>query len=422
MNYKLLFLTISLFTSQLAAEDTNYKAVCIVPIANLFGKGIHEKYPTLNAESIKELYTFTQSPINNSDCLRIHQMLFHEIGTVVEQVGNEVRILIDNIFYDNNLWDGKQSSYWTLEEYLVPVETIDKKDLLPIQLDYKNLETFQPEEATIFTLTEPFKDQITDITYSVRTRFVILNVTAEVVTVARYNNHTNFMESVEIPKKYGVINKSLNEEEAAENVCGLLKKWAQKQEAFATLLGGCSGTAYVKPGKAELQTYQCGEQINFKAYCNSGIQAPYSGFDCPGLIMSACQIFHIPFCAKNTTTAFRYLRPLDQSQDSLEIGDMIMVKGYLGMIVDLEKGLIAEARGNTFHEGTIRVTHLRNTFLGINTYKELLSKYFAKDSLTLIDKQGAGILTMPFTLLKFSSIFEPHTWNSPRHLFNWSVN
>lgn len=422
MNYKLLFLTISLFTSQLTAEDTNYQAVCIVPVANLFGEGMHQKYPMLSSEAIAQLYTFTQAPVNNSDCLRIHQLLFHETVTVTQELENEVCIQLHNVFHDNNFWDGKQSTYWTLKEYVIPVESIENADLLPIQFDYKNLETFEPVEDTIFTLTEPFKDPLTNATYSVRTRFVILNQTEKTVIVARYNAETYSMEPLEIGKKYGVLNAQLTPEKAAQAVVGLLKGWTQKKETFATLLGGCSGTATVKPSQAAITEYTCTDQIAFKAHCNQNIAAPYSGFDCPGLIMSACQIFNIPFCAKNTLTAFRYLRPFDQSQDSLEIGDMIMTKGYLGMIVDLQKNLIVEARNNTFHEGTIRVTPLKNTFLGINTYQELLNKYFAKDSLTLIDKDGNGLLTLPFTILKFNSIFDPYIWKSPRNIFNWSVN
>jgi hypothetical protein len=422
MNYKLLFLTISLFTSQLAAEDTNYKAVCIVPVANLFGEAMHQKYPILSSKAIAELYTFTQAPVNNSDCLRIHQLLFHETVTVTKELENEVCIQIHNIFHDNNFWDGKQSTYWTLKEYLIPVESIENAHLLPIQFDYTNLETFEPQEKSIFTLTEPFKDLLTNETYSVRTRFVILNATEEIVTVARYNQQTNTLEQLEIPTKYGVTNQQLTPEKAAQAVVGLLKNWAQKKEMFATLLGGCSGTTIIKPGQAAITEYTCTDQIAFKAYCNQQVSAPYSGFDAPGLIMSACQIFHVPFCAKNTVTTLRYLRPFNESQDSLEVGDMIMTKGYLGMIVDIEKKLIVEARSNTFHDGTIRITSLKNTFSGVNTYQELLNKYLAKDSLTLTDKHGNGILTLPFTILKFNSIFDPYIWRSPQNLFNWSVN
>ncbi|MFS8507419.1 MAG: hypothetical protein LVQ75_05045 [Candidatus Babeliales bacterium] len=51
-----------------------------------------------------------------------------------------------------------------------------------------------------------------------------------------------------------------------------------------------------------------------------------------------------------------------------------------------------------------------------------MNKYLAKDSLTLTDKHGNGILTLPFTILKFNSIFDPYIWRSPQNLFNWSVN
>lgn len=418
MNYHSLLLIVSFFCNTLIS----YQAVCIVPIANLFGQAMHQKYPMLSSDAIAQLYTFTQAPVNNSDCLRIHQLLFHETVTVTQELENEVCIQIHNVFHDNNFWDGKQSTYWTLKEYLVPLESVSNNHLLPIQLDYTTLETFEPVENTIFTLKEPFKDSLTNKTYSVRTRFVILNRTAEIVTVARYNQKTNALEPLEIPTEYGVINQQLTPENPVQAVVGLLKQWTHKKEMFATLLGGCSGTATIKPGQAAITDYGCADQIAFKAYCNQQISAPYSGFDSPGLIMSACQIFHVPFCAKNTLTAFRYLRPFDQSQDALEIGDMVMTKGYLGMIVDLQRNLIVEARSNTFHDGTIRVTSLKNTFSGVNTYQELLNRYLAKDSLTLTDKHGNGILTLPFTILKFNSIFDPYIWESPRNLFNWSVN
>jgi hypothetical protein len=415
MNYQSLFLALSFFCNALIG----YQAVCIVPVANLFGQAVHHKYPLLSEQNIQELYLFTQAPVNNSDCLRVHQLLFNEIVTVIQELENEVCITVHNVFHDNDFWNGKQSTYWTLKEYLQPLKVIQDQHLLPQQFDYENLETFEPQEQTVFTLKQPFQDPLTLVTYSVRTRFILFNQTVTTVTVARYNSITQSFDALEIPKTVGIINSALKSEEAAKAVVGLLKEWTQKKEVFPTLLGGCSGTNYVKPAKAELCTYEFTAQITFKAYCNQDLQAPYAGFDSPGLIMSACQIFNVPFCAKNTTTTFRYLRPFNESQDILEVGDMVMTKGYLGIIVDLQKNLIVEARSNTFHDGTIRVTALKNTFLGINTYQELLDKYLAKDSLTLMDKKSAGIVTLPFTILKFNSIFDPNVWASPRHFFNW---
>jgi hypothetical protein len=413
MNKKFLLLCLIWFKT---AQTELYKAVCTLPVANLFHPALHEKYPKASEEQIEELYEyFPIATVNNKDCLRIHQLLFHEVVSVIQEWNNEVCVKINNVFYHNSLLAGKQDTFWTLKKYITPLEFIPDQELIPKPLDYNNPASFEPAEKTIFTLVEPFFDTKTNTTYSVRTRFTLLEIGTKKVTVACYEPEINQIEPLVIPKEYGVINKLTDNNTKISSMVNLLMSWAQKEHPFPSARGGCSAKERTSGKKYQVSQLELPDGQTIQTYERHECTAPFAGFDAIGAIMSACQIFHIPFCAKNTKTVGRYLPFLNPDFEELEVGDIILSKGYAGIIADLEKNLIIEARGYTYHDGTLRMVPLAKSFKGIRTTTELFNSFKDKKLLTLIDNLQNGMVTFPFVIVKTKALFEQSVWNFPHN-------
>jgi hypothetical protein len=415
---KKLFLSLAALVYATTLSATYYKAVCTVPVANLFHPSLQERYPEAAPDELEYLYErFPMGVLNNKDCLRLHQLIFHEVVTVIEEWGNEVCIKIKNTFYHNRPWTRQETTYWTLKKYVTPVAQIDDAQQLPTPLNYQDPKTFSPEEQTIFTLKEPFFDSKTDQLYSVRTRFSIIEQNTKTVTVARYHPKDNTMRPLTIAKKYGVLNKQLSPHKSVQSILSLLLKWADSEKTFPCIRGGCSGREYVTPGQYEESSCELPDKKVIGTFERDECQAPYAGFDMPGLIFSACQVYHAPYCAKNTLTASRYLRPMDHKKELIECGDIILTVGYAGIVANLEENLIIEARGHKFNTGTLRVVPLWQTFKGIKSYGQLVERHSKGRTISLLDQNGNSFVTIPFTILKLKSIFEKDVWKKAHSLF-----
>lgn len=391
-----------------------YDAICTVPVANLFHPALHEQYPDATENQIEWLYqNFPLSTVNNSDCLRIHQLLLHEVVSVLAEIGNEACVQIHNVFYHNSLLSGKEYTFWVLKSAITPIANITNLDMIPAPLNYKNPASFYPNEKTIFTLIEPYYDQELHQTYSVRTRFTILEVNKNKVTVARFNPANKSFEPFSLEKKYGVINENLTHAKKIENMLNLLVQWATTEKPFPSARGGCSAKEHVDPDNYFIDQFELPNGKTIEIYERPECEPVFAGFDSIGLIMSACQIYHIPFCAKNTKTAGRYLPLFNTDFDTLEAGDLVLAKGYAGIIIDPKNHLIVEARGHTYHDGTIRLVPFAKTFKNARSTAELLEKYKDKTPLIFLDKQQKGMISTPFIIVKLNTLFDQPTWQRP---------
>ncbi len=394
-------------------------AICTVPIANLFHPSLQEQYPETLPEEIEYLYEhFPMGVLNQRDCLRIHQLLFHETVQILEERGPEVCIQISNVFYHNRPWTRKETTYWTLKKYIQPITEINYAQFLPTPLNYQHISSFTGrKENTFFTLTKPFYDEETDSLYSVRTRFLLSDQTEDTVTIFRYHPTRNAVLEITIDKQYGVINKKLSQKETINAIVDLLCEWTERDCRFPCIRGGCSGREYITPSSYQEGSCELPNKRVIGTFERDQCAAPYAGFDMPGLIMSACQIYHAPYCAKNTVTANRYLKPLDPEKDLLERGDIILVKGYAGVVADLENNEMIQARGHIFGDGTISKKPIHKIFKGITTYGQLMAQFREGKSVTLIDQNGSGFLNSHLNIIKLKSIFEKGIWNKPRNPF-----
>lgn len=396
MHYLKFFITLFL-TNNLYS---NYEALCTVPVANLFDPCFHTRFPELSDQEIKNWYhNHPLATVNKKDCFRIHQILFNEQVTILEECGIEVKITIKNAFYQNSFYKPKVSTYWTLKEYLTPLTEIDRTDLIPAPLNYKNKNSFKPAPETVFTLTQPTHS------YSVRTRFAILETSKKTVTVAAYNPETNQTEQLVLDRSCGIINQQLSHDEQIAGMIQLLINWSTQKQVAPFARGGCSLYQKVTPEKYTTAFIQSPENTLMPIYYRQEQDPVYTGFDMPGMVLSACHIMHIPYCFKNSVTVQRSLRHFNPEHDTLEAGDLIVCHGYVGVVVNPQENTIIECRGYQYHEGSARCVQLSETFSGIADYNQLLELHAQKRPLTFIDNHGVQFLTTHFSVLKLKSVF-----------------
>lgn len=95
---------------------------------------------------------------------------------------------------------------------------------------------------------------------------------------------------------------------------------------------------------------------------------PQHGFDCSGLVLRAAQIAGFNYFCKNTTTIGLELSECD---NPLEEGDLILVKGHVMVITNLQNNTLIDAFSYSNSYGCVREIALSDAFEGLTTYDEL---------------------------------------------------
>ena len=391
------------------------KAVISVPIADLVGQPMADLLCTITPND-----AYAAIPIcggatpSDYACPRLHQLLYNDIVTVEKYHKNEACIRIAHTFYITQSSCMPQTCYWTLTKNITLLDTITTQGIaiehLPEQIHFSDRQSKAFTNKNIITLTQPHYDKTLDTTFSVGTRFVRAPHTKKrntYITVFATDYTTMHEHRIKIPTyKCMIFDENKTKKERIADYVNLLKKWAhQKNGSIAYVWGGTSFMSTINKPFTEVFQTKDGKTYSFYQH-EDDTSSPKNGFDCSGLITRATQICAIPYFCKNTTTIAHCLKPLTK-ETALSEGDLILIKGHVMVVSDIQKNLLIEARSYGHGYGKLHEIPLNKVFEGINTYQDLLEVYFSKKPIKRKDIQGMARDTFAnVQLLSMESVWE----------------
>jgi hypothetical protein len=374
---------------------TAYKAVVIESVVNLIGQSMCSFYPTTRIDLAYKKIPLCSGKINRwISCPRLHQVLFNEIVDVIDTVRDEVKVRIPTLLYITMRDKKPQDEYWGPRTAFVPLSEVSVCNgisAVPLPVDYHHPRAMAP---TVVTLTLPYHDSQTGLTFSAGTRFVYQQKKQDTkkrkhISVICYNPRICAVCTVRIPRSQCIVSADIDtRKKQREHFVNIIKQWAHMSSGYIPYVwGGCSFVQTKSgPFKEKVRTRD-GVKTSYFSY-GKNMHRPYTGLDCSGLVSRAAQIAGLPYFYKNSYTAVEYMKPLKQGEH-VQVGDLIWVPGHLIVISDIEQHLLIEARSYFSGYGRVHELPLNKVFHGINTYQELEQAYFKKSSIKRMDKSGA---------------------------------
>lgn len=373
-----------------------YKAFVIVPVADLFGQaGL--------APLKSDTSSLPISGIASNGCSRIHQIIFNETVTVLEERDHEIRISIPNIFFEQPESETRFTEYWTYKQAVIAQKSLHQQNislsLFPEPIDF----TLQSKSSQkVVTLLFPYYEPTTQQTYSAGSRFVVNKIKNKAIIAYAYYAKKEKICSIKIPLHLCLVEEPKEPKDKIALFASLVQQWAERQNGFIPYVrGGCSFTmlcqnddiikkenAYYRPTYPHL---------------------PAPGFDCTGIIARATQICGIPYYFKNSTTLVKYLRSLEK-EEAIENGDIIWIDGHTIIIADSAKNLCVEARGYDHGFGKIHALPIGKLFANLEQLEDVKNAMFYGKSVIRLDSSGNHAQIMPvIKILKLSSV-----WNQQK--------
>lgn len=376
---------------------TSQKAVICVPIADLLGQPITTIFPDLPAEQSYNSIGMCATQITSLiSCPRLHQLLYNDIIDVIKETEDEVCIQIPHAYYLTSSSTVPQNHYWTLKKNICNLDHISRSSIdpssLPNSIDFADTNHTALYNPDTVTLTEPYYHSKLKIIFSAGTRFTKtttpIKKRASTIEVFIIDYPRMKQQTLKLPLTKCMIHNdhTTKEQRITDFVC-LLKKWAHCKKGHIPYVWG--GTSFSQPihGKfKEITKTSSRGDYSFYDYEKNNRQ-PKNGFDCSGLILRAAQICGIPYFCKNTTTIAQCLPPLT-SNDKLNTGDLILIKGHVMIVSDIAKNLLLEARAYGHGYGKLHEIPLNQVFDGIETYNDLWNAYHEKKVIKRKDKEG----------------------------------
>lgn len=373
---------------------STYQAVVIAPVVDLFG----EPLGTVDARTIPvcggQLNPFIA-------CKRTHQLLFHELVDVLEEADQWLRIAIPTVYYLVN--NTPCNIYWAEKKYFLPLETIRKHNTLPTPYTMK-----APDQATIFTLTEPHYDKKRNFSFSVGTRFIAAkpHQKRKKITVWALNPQKKTVETMVLPahKCYYATQKTVDDR--INDFVAIVRRLANLSTGYIPYVwGGCSFIYPAHSNRIEEEYSTNGNPCSF--YRIHDYNPPVkTGFDCASLIARAAQICNIPYFFKNTTTLAARMDEIKKG-DTLRNGDILWIPWHVMIVSDIDNNVLVEARGYNHGYGKVQEKPLNKVFKNINTYQELMDHIHAKKPLIRLNKNGDEMETYKTAkLLSMRSVFK----------------
>lgn len=397
----------------MVTATTGRPAMVIVPVADLVGAPIQTFYL---GKTIKESYAKIgycgAAPKPTQGTPRIHQLLLHQLVEIVSENGDEVCIIIPQVFFITHAHHKPQAMYWTLKKNLISLEKLGKQkanlEKVPQGPSYKNPHDINNTPNTV-VLLKPFFDPITNQTLSAGTRFMVDTdkKSDNLWAVFVYDRKVSGFKTSYIPRDRASLVSVRSPQEAIACFVILLKQWAHCHTGpIPYVWGGCSFTHCCNhPFKETKKRLANGSMIAVYARPDCS-ESPISGFDCAGLITLAAQICGIPYYFKNTYTLAHYLKSLSIDQH-LQEGDLIWIPGHVMIVSDISHNKIIEARGYPSNYGIVHEIPLQEIFKGIKTYQDLIKAYHYQTKLVRLNKEGEEVEEISrYKILKLSSAWD----------------
>ncbi len=389
------------------------KAVTIVPVADLLSQSL-----TSRNKTHKTQLSYQTIPISgkneNKACPRLHQLIFNEEVTILEELNDEVKVHVTNHFCQPEQSDAKQSTYWTAKKNVITFDELKKLgvdiSIIPPPLSHHTPQAFDEQ---IVTLKYPFADPSSSLSFSVGTRFVKMSMQSnkQSVTVHFFNPREKKQKQLFLPLRY-LATDHKNQQEKIDEYVKLIRSWAHETKGVIPYVwGGCS---FITLCKQEPFVEKKDNDTNPYYLRKDRLRGPQDGLDCSGLILRGTQLCDIPYFFKNSTTLAKNLAPLHKNEP-IENGDMIWFPGHVVVVSDVKNNLVVEARGYEHGYGVVQETPLKEQFKNIATYDELKKAFHNKTPIERLDKFGTTVKTLTnYKILKLKSVW--HTANSNKHI------
>ncbi len=397
----LYFLT-SIFTGSIQIIGAKErKAVVIVPVADLVGQPLEN---TSNNQGQSPYHSLPWSCFRShyDVNLRIHQLLFHEIVTVIKEKGDELLVEIPNVYFHTPHSCAPQARYWTHKNNLISIEKLTHPEtslnLLPSQYLTK-------QKVNTVVLIRPWYNKETGYTFSVGTKFIIKQKHQENVLVHYLHPTKKRVTQMLIPANHLYQQKEQSNKQKIKEFVRIAKLWANEPGKIPYVLGGCSYTFLLPSNQFALKGKFLNGNQRFYYDRPTQMQKIKTGLDCSGLIVRTAQIVGLPYQFKNTATLSDKLAPLSH-EESLSDGDLIWLPGHVLIVSDVNNGLAIEAHSYDGGYGIVHEKPLHQLFKHIKTYHDLMSAYRKNALLQRLDKSNNSYLSYTnFKLLKLASIW-----------------
>lgn len=395
MKYKYTIILSLIYFSPATALE--HKAVINIPLADLIGQQITTIFPDISAEQAYNTIPVCAGEILSPlACPRLHQLLYNDIVTVIKIVNDEACIQISHAYCKITPSEPLHTTYWILKKNLTFFDDFLKQGIdskcIPNAIDFSDNNNSAFHCTDIITLIAPHQDSTLRMTFSAGTRFIKTSSTpkkrAYAIEAYAIDYEKMKVHKIKIPIDKCVFGENTKTpQERVTNFVTLLKKWAHQKNGFIPYVwGGTSFTKLVHTDFKEIT--KTGPQGDYSFYeYEKDTQSPKNGFDCSGMVLRAAQICGIPYFCKNTTTIMQCLSAL-KCDEQLQEGDLILIKGHVMVVSDINRNLLIEARSYGHGYGKIQEIPINQVFDGIETYKDLLDAYHEKKVIKRKDKNG----------------------------------
>jgi len=390
----------SMFTAVHALKKP-IKAFTAVPVADLLLQPMETIYPGKNIWKCYQTLALEGKKTNIRSCPRVHQLLFNEQISILEQRGDEVLVEIPHLFYlARRNKKRKCNRYWSHKKNFISCAALQEKNLQPkkipkpIQFLKNNIEQ---ENHGIVILLLPFHDKKTERIFSAGTRFVQAGTKKKNSSIAvwAFDPAKNTFAKLSIPKKICITSIPTDKNKRRKRFVKIVQRWAHLPGAFIPYVwGGCSFTQRCQKNMISVKntphstTFVLTEQTQ---------QA--SGLDCTGLVARAAQMVNIPYFFKNSLTAAISLDKI-KTYKNIAPGDLLYFRGHMMIVSDIRANKIIEARNHFHGFGKCHEAQLSAVFKGIKNYKQLLAACTQGETLFRLNSNGKIVEKLKATFLK----------------------
>jgi len=387
------------------------RAVIIVPVADMLKVPLADAWQAVDVAMAYQMLPYCQVRYedNRRVCPRTHQVLFNTIVEIIGERGDEVYVRVPNLFLVDKVTGLPRNAFWTHRKNLVLLDelAVDVRVAIPVPIDFFDQESVCSE--LVVTLTQPFGDACTGMTFSVGTRFFRAgDPTPEGQPVHVLSEGGRAVTKIVIPHDVCVVGCEIDCQARVERYVTLLRDWARQCEGkvIPYVWGGCSFIDRDDGAAFEKQSAVFGDATHDVFVRPARVTGVKSGFDCSGMILRAAQICGIPYFYKNSHTVPQYLFRLNTGELPAN-GDIIQYRGHVMIVSDVARNLVLETCGYTAGFGVVHELPLSRVFKGIETYSQLINRLRRGCPLERLAKDGTVARTIDsFTILKISSAWQ----------------
>lgn len=390
----MVFLIVLIFYSPCYSNNTfKPNGFCSVPVADLLGAPIKSFFKITPAHQAYKHIPYGDKR-GDFACPRMAQLIFNELVEILEKKGDEIKIRVPHIKYPaNNKW---HDTYWTLASNITPFSSSIRK--------------FIPSDTSdTITLKKTLYNPQTQLVYPAGTKFVktFRRRSRHRHSVHIYDAQSKTVTLGYIPKAACVVIDEQDTQNQQQYFVSLCKEWAHQKDKFIPYVFG--GSSISPPLKHDTFITK---KVTFTPKSAVFYERPSAdqdirmGVDCARIFTRAAQMSGIPLYATNTKAFKKTLRSLKKGE-MIQEGDLVLWRGHIVMISNVEKGLLVEARSYDDGYGKVHEIPFSEQLEGINTTQDLANAHFLKPRITRLNKMGKkSHFIYDLEILKLSSIWE----------------